>query len=167
MAERNPDPWKESAEFIERVEQLRARGKSIVQRRPPGERELAILRERLLEQRSLGQIARAHGLRTNERPRQLLNYYFGVTGRPPVKWHREQELAKLGAALRAERERQGMSQAALSRASGLHRTTISKIERGQEEPRWDTLMALRKGLGSLVEVFAEIERDDIASEPKA
>lgn len=161
--EQKPDPWKQPAEFIKRVEQLHARGESIVGRRPPGERELAMLRERLLEHKLLGQIARAHGFRTSERPRQLLNYYFGVTGRPPDKWNREQELAKLGAALRAERERQGMSQAALSRASGLHRTTISKIERGQEEPRWDTLMALRKGLGSLVEVFAEIERGGSAS----
>jgi DNA-binding XRE family transcriptional regulator len=158
--ERKPDPWKEPTEFIERVEQLRVRGESIVGRRPPGERELAILRERLLQHKTLGQIARVHGFLTNERPRQLLNAYFGVKGRPPDKWVRERELAKLGAALRAERERQGMSQAALSRASGLHRATISKIERGQEEPRFDTLMKLRDGLGSLARVFADAERGD-------
>jgi DNA-binding XRE family transcriptional regulator len=157
MAERQPDPWRQSAEFIERVEQLRVRGKSIVNRRPPGKRELAILRERLLEHKTLGQIARAHGFRTNERPRQLLNYYFGVSGRPPHKLRRQRELSKLGAALRAERERQGLSQTDLSRASGLHRTSISAIERGRQEPRFETLMKLRRGLGSLAEVFEAIE----------
>jgi transcriptional regulator with XRE-family HTH domain len=66
-------------------------------------------------------------------------------------------LAKLGAARRAERERQGMSHTDLSRASGLHRTHISRIERGLCEPTLITLMKLRQGLGSLAGVFASLE----------
>jgi transcriptional regulator with XRE-family HTH domain len=68
-----------------------------------------------------------------------------------------QEIAKFGAALRAVRERQGMSQTDLSAASGLHRTHISRIERGLCEPRFETLMKLRSGLGTLADVFAVIE----------
>ena len=72
-------------------------------------------------------------------------------------------LAKLGAALRAERERQGMSHTDLSRASGLHRTHISRIERGLCEPTAKTLMRLQRGLGSLAAVFAAVE--DEAGDP--
>jgi len=67
----------------------------------------------------------------------------------------QQELVTFGAAFRAVREQQGMSRADLSGASGVHRSTIARIERGQADPRFDTLMALRRGLGgSLAEVFA-------------
>jgi DNA-directed RNA polymerase sigma subunit (sigma70/sigma32) len=81
--ERQPDPWKKPTEFIKRVEQLRVRGESIVGRRPPDDRELAILRERLIERKTLKAIGEAHGI-GNERVRQLLNFYFGVTGTPPL-----------------------------------------------------------------------------------
>jgi transcriptional regulator with XRE-family HTH domain len=67
----------------------------------------------------------------------------------------QQELVTLGAAFRAVREQHCMTQADLSKASGLHRTTIARIERGLCDPRFDTLKALRRGLGrSLAEVFA-------------
>jgi transcriptional regulator with XRE-family HTH domain len=68
------------------------------------------------------------------------------------------ECAKLGAALRTVREQQGMSQVDLSAASGLHRTHISRIERGLCEPTFVTLMKLRRGLGSLADVFAVVEQ---------
>ncbi len=69
----------------------------------------------------------------------------------------QQKLVKFGTALRTVRERQGMSQVDLSAASGLHRTHISRIERGLCDPHFETLMKLRRGLGSLAEVFAVIE----------
>jgi transcriptional regulator with XRE-family HTH domain len=68
-------------------------------------------------------------------------------------------LAKLGAALRAERERQGKSLAELSAASGLHHSHIARIEGGVCEPTLRTLMRLRQGLGSLAAVFASLERE--------
>jgi transcriptional regulator with XRE-family HTH domain len=70
-------------------------------------------------------------------------------------------LAKFGAALRTVREQQGMSQVDLSAAAGLHRTHISRIERGLCEPRFETLMKLRRGLGSLADVFATIEDEQV------
>jgi transcriptional regulator with XRE-family HTH domain len=69
----------------------------------------------------------------------------------------QQEINALGAAVRTVREQQGMSQTDLSEASGLHRTHVSQIERGLCVPRFETLMKLRRGLGSLAEVFALIE----------
>lgn len=74
----------------------------------------------------------------------------------------QQELARFGAALRAVREQQGMSRTDLSKRSGLHRTHISRIERGRCVPRFGTLMKLRQGLGSLAEVFA-IAEDETSS----
>jgi transcriptional regulator with XRE-family HTH domain len=65
--------------------------------------------------------------------------------------------AKLGAAIRTVRERQGLSQSALSEASGLHRTHISRIERGLCEPTFKTLGKLGDGLGSLAAVFTVFE----------
>jgi len=67
------------------------------------------------------------------------------------------ECARFGAALRTVRLRQGLSQSGLSEASGLHRTHISRIERGRCEPTYATLMKLRRGLGSLADVLALTE----------
>jgi transcriptional regulator with XRE-family HTH domain len=69
----------------------------------------------------------------------------------------QRSLAAFGGALKTVRERQGLSQADLSEASGLHRTSISAIERGRQEPTFLTLMKLRRGLGSLADVFALAE----------
>lgn len=49
--------------------------------------------------------------------------------------------------LRAERERLGLSQEQLGYASGLHRTEISLLERGQRDPRLSTIVRLAHGLG--------------------
>jgi ribosome-binding protein aMBF1 (putative translation factor) len=68
-----------------------------------------------------------------------------------------QEIAEFGAALRAVREKQGLSQTDLSDASGLHRTHVSRIERGLCVPRFETLM--RRGLVTLADVFAVIDGD--------
>jgi transcriptional regulator with XRE-family HTH domain len=81
----------------------------------------------------------------------------------------ERACVDLGAALRAVREQQGMPQVDLSDASGLHRTHISRTERGLCDPRYDTLMKLRRGPGSLAEVFALTEGaySRIAPRPRA
>lgn len=72
----------------------------------------------------------------------------------------QQALARFGAALRTVRQQQGMSQTDLSNLSGLHRTHISRIERGLADPRYDTLVKLRTGLGSLARVLALCEDDE-------
>jgi hypothetical protein len=64
------------------VEALQAEGKSVVGRKLPRDREMTMLRERLLNRKTLKAIGEAHGI-GNERVRQILNHYFGVRGTPP------------------------------------------------------------------------------------
>ena len=53
----------------------------------------------------------------------------------------------LGENLRRLRRRAGLSQEELNFRSSVHRTDISKIERGESLPRADTLLKLAGGLG--------------------
>lgn len=52
-----------------------------------------------------------------------------------------------GVNLRRERERRGLSQERLGFLSGLHRTEVSLLERGQRDPRLSTIARLANGLG--------------------
>jgi transcriptional regulator with XRE-family HTH domain len=70
---------------------------------------------------------------------------------------RQKALDTFGAALRSAREQQSLTQTRLGEASGLGRAHISRIERGQCEPTFKTLMKLRHGLGSLADVLASCE----------
>lgn len=45
------------------------------------------------------------------------------------------------------RKRLGLSQEALGDASGLHRTEVGLLERGQREPRLSTIVRLARALG--------------------
>jgi transcriptional regulator with XRE-family HTH domain len=49
--------------------------------------------------------------------------------------------------LRAVRLRLGLSQERLASLSRLHRTEISLLERGEREPRLNTIVRLARGLG--------------------
>ncbi len=49
--------------------------------------------------------------------------------------------------LRTTRMRAGLSQERLARASSLHRTEISLLERAEREPRLSTIVRLADGLG--------------------
>jgi transcriptional regulator with XRE-family HTH domain len=61
-----------------------------------------------------------------------------------------------GEHLRAARLQRSMSQDDFAKATGLHRTLISKIERGERcSPRLETLVALARGLGLPVGRVAE------------
>lgn len=54
--------------------------------------------------------------------------------------------AAFGREVRTVREERGMSQDALSNATGIHSTAIGRIERGGREPRLGTILALAAGL---------------------
>ena len=54
---------------------------------------------------------------------------------------------RFAANLRRERQRAGLSQEGLARASHLHRTEISLLERAEREPRLSTIVRLAGGLG--------------------
>lgn len=53
----------------------------------------------------------------------------------------------LGKRVRELRSREGISQDGLAHASGIHATSIGRIERGAREPRLTTILKLAHGLG--------------------
>jgi transcriptional regulator with XRE-family HTH domain len=66
----------------------------------------------------------------------------------------------LGQALKRARADRGLTQEALSAATGLHTTYISDIERGARNPSWKTVVRLADGLemsvAALVAGFDEL-----------
>lgn len=65
------------------------------------------------------------------------------------------ELRQLMHALRAERQRQGLSLADVAKRSGIDKAALSRLENGQQiNPTWNTLwryaLVLNKGVGLLV-----------------
>lgn len=49
--------------------------------------------------------------------------------------------------MRELRAREGISQDGLAHASGIHSTSIGRLERGGREPRLTTILRLAQGLG--------------------
>jgi transcriptional regulator with XRE-family HTH domain len=52
-----------------------------------------------------------------------------------------------GQRLKTVREEKGLSQAQLAERAGCHFFTISKLERGEQEPAWPLVIALAAALG--------------------
>ncbi len=55
--------------------------------------------------------------------------------------------AQFGPVLRRVRTERGLTQEHLAALSGLHRTEISLLERGERKPLLETIVALCRGLG--------------------
>jgi transcriptional regulator with XRE-family HTH domain len=74
-----------------------------------------------------------------------------------------------GRRLKATREAKGLSQAQLAEAAGCHTFTISKLERGEQEPAWPLVLALAKALGVDCKAFQgeDVERTEDESAPRA
>ncbi len=72
---------------------------------------------------------------------------------------RDRRLARrFGTIVRQHRARRGFSQEVLAERTGLHRTYIGHIERGEKTVTIATAARLARGLGlSLAEIFAEVE----------
>lgn len=65
----------------------------------------------------------------------------------------------LAAVLRMLRERDGRSQEALAHDSGLTVTSLARIERGQANPTWTTVLAIAAALDvTLVQLARAVER---------
>lgn len=61
---------------------------------------------------------------------------------------RRREREAFAAAVRAARERRGMTCAELARASGLSRACVARIEDGPANPTFHTILKLAAGLGA-------------------
>ncbi len=69
----------------------------------------------------------------------------------------------LGANLRRERKRAGLTQEQLSAATGLPRATITRIEKGYREPRVSTLLSIAAALDApLVCLLTDLPGSDDA-----
>jgi transcriptional regulator with XRE-family HTH domain len=64
------------------------------------------------------------------------------------------EALAFGQRLRELRERAGLTQAQLAERAGMHRQGVAKLELGEREPSWSTLLALTKALAVDLNAFA-------------
>ena len=57
-------------------------------------------------------------------------------------------LAQIGAAIRSLRKKRKMSIEALAAEADMHPYSVSRIERGEQNPSWITLVSLADALGA-------------------
>jgi transcriptional regulator with XRE-family HTH domain len=70
----------------------------------------------------------------------------------------EPDQPALGAAMKAIRKQQGISQVQLAEATGFMQSWISETERGRRNPSWSNVVRLARGLGvSVGELVARAE----------
>jgi transcriptional regulator with XRE-family HTH domain len=65
----------------------------------------------------------------------------------PIHEDADRASRAFGLRVRKLRMREGLSQDGLAHGSGIHVTSIGRIERGGREPRLTTILKLAKGLG--------------------
>jgi transcriptional regulator with XRE-family HTH domain len=82
-----------------------------------------------------------------------------VAGRKQYEYMSDPFLAVFGATVRRLRENRGMTQRDLAERVGLGRTSMTNLERGNQNPPLSILPSLARGLGvSTRELFAEIDK---------
>lgn len=67
------------------------------------------------------------------------------------------EPSSFAARLKELREAAGVSQYRLAQLSGLAKQTLSQLEKGSNDPSWETVLKLAKALGVSVAEFAPVE----------
>lgn len=88
---------------------------------------------------------------TVELPWDFVRHYCDVDYRPRMEKLGGLGRKALGQRIKALRETEGKTQEELASLSGIGRVTLVRIERGEQSPRLETLMALAQGLGRPVE----------------
>lgn len=73
-------------------------------------------------------------------------------------------VANLAARLCERREKTGISKYRLAILSGITKQTLTRLELGQGNPSWETVVKLARALGVGVEVFAV--EDELVKAPK-
>jgi DNA-binding XRE family transcriptional regulator len=86
-----------------------------------------------------------------ELPWDFVRHYCDVDYRPRMETLGGLGRKALGQRIKALRETEGKTQEELASLSGIGRVTLVRIERGEQSPRFETLIALARGLGRSVE----------------
>lgn len=72
---------------------------------------------------------------------------------------------RLGAKIKARREKQGLSQGALAERSGIHRTYVNQVENGRKNITVGLLARISKALGTTPSALTQGILSDGAEEP--
>ena len=81
-----------------------------------------------------------------ELPWDFVRHYCDVSYQPRVERVAIAGMKSLGKRIRTIREAAGMTQAELAAAAGIGRVTEVRIEKGEQSPRYETLMAIAQAL---------------------
>jgi DNA-binding XRE family transcriptional regulator len=86
-----------------------------------------------------------------EIPWDYARHYADPTYRERAIQAAEEDRRIFGARLKRLRREKGLSQQELAARSGISRVTIARIEVGEQSPRYETIVALAKGLNIPIE----------------
>ena len=93
---------------------------------------------------------------TVEIPWDFARHYCDATYRPTIEAIAVRGRHSLGQRVRRLRNSAGLSQDALSRAAGIGRVTLVRLEKGEHTPRFKTLEAVARALGvGVLDLLAE------------
>lgn len=84
---------------------------------------------------------------TVELPWDFARHYCDASYRPRVEAVATAGKQSMGGRIRQLRQATGMTQEELAAGAGIGRVTLVRIERGEQSPRYDTLVALAAALG--------------------
>lgn len=84
---------------------------------------------------------------TSEIPWDFARHYCDPTYRPRVETVAAVGRQSIGERIRKVREAAGMTQEELSSSAGIGRVTLVRIEKGEQSPRYKTLVSLSRALG--------------------
>jgi DNA-binding XRE family transcriptional regulator/transposase len=130
--------------------------------RPVSERNLEILRLRVVEGRSLKETGEQVGIGI-ERVRQVLATYFGLQGKPPAvktRPHRSKnrssppDCEQLGRAIQRLRSAKGLTVDELAATIDIGAEQLARIEDGLRDPTWTTLSRLAIALDTTTALLA-------------
>jgi len=84
---------------------------------------------------------------TVEIPWDFARHYCDPSYRPRVEAVAAAGRQSIGSRIRGLREAAGMTQEEMSSRAGIGRVTLVRIEKGEQSPRYETLVALSRALG--------------------
>ena len=93
-----------------------------------------------------------------EIPWDFARHYCDESYRPVVERVAAEGRKGLGARIRELREEAGLTQEGLAVTAGIGRVTLVRVERGEQSPRFETLVAVGRALGRGVEELVGAER---------